>query len=95
MRHLVREDDGKLDESTDNLLGVVLIPRRLVDEFLLTFLRDGVDIGGSIIQEVTYDLLRTLVVALHQVAPTGVAVHLNGAVVLIKDFAVLGADRNG
>ena len=83
MRHVIGKDDGKLHEATDDLFLVILIPRCLVDEFLLSFLRDGVDIGGSVIQKMLYDLLRALIVAFHQVAAASVAVHLDGAVVLI------------
>jgi hypothetical protein len=43
----------------------------------------------------TDDLLRARVVAPHKVAATGVAVHFDAAVVLVKDFAVLGADGDG
>ena len=38
VRHLLWEDNGKLNESPYNLLGIVFVPRCLVDEFTLAFL---------------------------------------------------------
>ena len=50
MRHLLRQNDGELDEATDDLFGIVLVPRRLINQFLLAFLRNRVDIGGGIVK---------------------------------------------
>ena len=95
MRHFFRQDDGKLNQSADDLFGVVLIPWRLVNQFLLSLLGNRVDIGRGIVQKMTDDLLRARVMASHKVAATGVAVHFDAAVVLVKDFAVLRADGDG
>ena len=95
MWHILRQDDGELDEPAYNLFGVVLIPGCLVDEFFLALFRNRVDVGGCIVQQMPNDLLSAFVVAFHQVATTSVAVHLDGTIVLIKDFAVFGADSDG
>ena len=95
MGHIVGQDDGELYQASHNLLFVVLVPRCLVDEFLPAFLRDGVGIRCGIVEEMLDDFLRLLVVALHQVAATGVAVDCDGFIVLIQDLAVFGADRDG
>ena len=95
MWHVVRQDNGELDESAYDLLAVVFKPGRLVNQFLLAFLRDGIDIGGCIVEQMLDDFLRMRVVATHQVAAAGIAVHFDAAVVLVKDFAILGADGDG
>ena len=95
MRHVLGQDDGELNQSTDDLLGIVFVPWGLVNKLLLPFLGNRVDIGGGIIQKMSDDLLRAFVVAFHQVAASGITVYLDGTVVLIQDFAVFGADCDG
>lgn len=95
MRHVFRQDDRELDEATYRLLRFVIEPRRLAYQFLFPFFRDGVSVGRLILNKVSDDLLRAFVVAIHHVATAHVAVHPNGAVVLIQHFAFFVADRDG
>ena len=78
MRHVLGNDDGKLNQSADDLLCIVLIPRRLVNQFFLAFLRNGVGIRVGFANQMADDGLRFLVVAIHEVFATRVAVHING-----------------
>ena len=94
MRHVLWQDDGEFDEAAYNLFGVVLIPRCLIDQFFFAFLRNRVDIGGGIVQKMLDDLLRTFIVALHEVTATGITIHLDGTIVLVEDFTILGANGN-
>ena len=95
MWHLIGQDDGEFDKTANDLLGIVLIPRRLINQFLLAFFFFFLDIGGGIVQKMADDLLRALIVAFHQVTATSVAVHFDRTVVLIEDFAVFGANCDG
>ena len=80
MRHLLRNYYRQFHQ-TANL--AVFVPRRLVNQFFLALFRDGVDVGGSVIQQVADDLLRTLVVASHHVFAAHIAVDTDRAIVLI------------
>ena len=94
MWHVVGQNDGELDQSADDLLGIILVPRRLVDEFLFAFLRDGVDIGNIFLNHMANHLPRLGVMALLKIAVAGVAIHLDGTVVLINHVADLVAHRD-
>ena len=57
MQHILRQDDGKLNQSAHDLFAIVLIPRRLVNQLLLSFFGNRVDVGGGIVQKMADDLL--------------------------------------
>ena len=94
MWHSLGKDDGEFDETADDLLGIVFVPLCLVYMFLLPFLRNRIVFGGRIVQKVLYNLLRTFVVAFHQVTATCITIHFNGTVVLVKNLAFLGANSD-
>lgn len=95
MGHLEGDGQRELYQAAE-LLAVV--PRHLVDEFLLAVLLNGVGVQLLVVQQVLQNGCRTGRVAVEKVVADyllAVAVHVGGALVHVQDVALLVAHSDG
>ena len=93
MRHFFRNDNGEFDNSGYGAIG--FLPRRLMDNFLLSFLADCIRIGDAFRKDALNNRPGFFIVATQHVLASHIPVYRNRFVVLIDDIAVGIAYRDG
>ena len=95
MRHVLGKDDGEFHQAGRGGFIIILVLRRLINQFLFPLLRNRINVRDVVLDHVANHLPGFGVMALLEVAATGVTIDLDGAVVLINHVAVTITDGHG